>query len=245
MCHVRVVGLTLSRNAFLLFFPIFSPSLLNLSAPISLLQCQMSPLTLKSNAETLLFFPCGSLSPVYTPFYHLLPLLSFYVSFPFHFSKVCFLLRAKRAKPMTYMHWTIVLLCSSWFLVSLSALDYFLLFSHHFPFSSCLLNLICYFLVHSGEAVLTLRLQSEMLPTLLKKSLLCLRSHPSAIRDETAAPLMRSCIHWRHILQVNIQICFITTWTICIAQRQMIKSCPNLCPRVCVCVFLCLWLCVC
>lgn len=67
--------------------------------------------------------------------------------FPFIFQGV-FLSWAKRAKLMTYIHWTIAVLCSSWFLVSLSALVYFLLFSLHSPFSSCLLNLIlCYFLV--------------------------------------------------------------------------------------------------
>lgn len=87
MCHVKVVGLILSRNAFFLFLCLLP---LDLSAPISPPQCQTSPLTPQSNTETLLFFPHGSLSPVYSPFYHILPLPSLLFPIFLSFSQPCF-----------------------------------------------------------------------------------------------------------------------------------------------------------
>lgn len=80
----------------LLPFFFYLPPLPNLSAPISLLQCQTRPLTPQNISTALFLFPCGSLSPACTLSHHVLPLSVSLFSFPSHFLCV-FLKRAKRA----------------------------------------------------------------------------------------------------------------------------------------------------
>lgn len=99
--------------------PSFSPSFLfylfpplNLSAPISLLQCQTRPLTPQNIARALFLFPCGSLSPACTLSHHFLPLsVSLFpisLSFPLHVFK-----ESQKSKQMTYTCWPMALSYSS------------------------------------------------------------------------------------------------------------------------------------
>lgn len=152
---------------FFNFFFIFFPPL-DLSAPISLLQCQTRPLTSQNIAGALFLFPCGSLSPACTLSHHFLPLsVSLFpisILFPLHVFKA-----SQKSKQMTHTRWPMAHSYSS--RLSVTVLYFFPLVLYSLPLLSVL------FPCPHCRVLLTLRSQNEMPPILLGK--LCFITFPS------------------------------------------------------------------